>query len=163
MSKTKSLIKKSVKRARTTVIITTNYSLRTNNCLFIQLFVFYCGILNIFARGWYFGGCNMALGLLFYIFIAILIFDFLTIILLFFKKGKWSKNNFVFVAIQLYVLILVYIYITSLPTNYTGSRIFGGIIGVIVILSIFFKKHYFLLARILLVLSLVILTFILFL
>ena len=105
----------------------------------------------------------MALGLLFYIFIAILIFDFLTIILLFFKKGKWSKNTFVFVAIQLYMLILVYIYLTSLPTNYSGSRIFGGIIGVIVILSIFFKKQYFLLARILLVLSLVILTFILFL
>ena len=105
----------------------------------------------------------MALGLLFYIFIAILIFDFLTIILLFFKKGKWSKNNFVFVAIQLYMLILVYIYLTSLPTNYSGSRIFGWIIGVIVILSIFFKKQYFLLARILLVLSLVILTFILFL
>ncbi|MFJ7745586.1 hypothetical protein [Peribacillus sp. NPDC097295] len=105
----------------------------------------------------------MALGLLFFLFIAILIFDFLTIILLFLKKGKWSKNNFVFIAIQLYGLILVYIYLTSLPTNYSGSRIFGGVIGVIVILSIFFKKQYFLLARILLVLSLVILTFILFL
>lgn len=103
----------------------------------------------------------MALGLLFILFIAILIFDFLAMILLFFKKGKWSKNNFVFIIIQLYVLILVYLYLTSLPTNYNGSQIFGGIIGVIVIFSIFFKKKYFLLARILLALSLVISTYIL--
>ena len=104
----------------------------------------------------------MALGLLGLMASTSVILTLIVIALLFFKKGKFAENIFGFVSIQLYCVILSWLYITSLPTNYIGEIILGWVLLIISLGVIFIKTRSFKFARLILGLLSIILPIIIF-
>lgn len=97
----------------------------------------------------------MALGLLFILSIVLLVLFLISIGLLFYKKGELGKKPFIFGLILVYSLILAFLSFTALPTNYIFQRMVCLIASGLGILSIFFKKNNFKIARIILIFSMI--------
>lgn len=85
----------------------------------------------------------MALGILAIMALVAVLLGFLAIGLLFSKQGKFMNNIFVFIGVQLYCVILSWLYITSLPSNFTFQRIIGIILLIISVGVVFLKKRNF--------------------
>ena len=88
------------------------------------------------------------LGILNIIFICLAIGGLGAIFLLFYKAGELTKKRVIFVGIQLYTIMISYLYITSLPNNYKFSRAIGLMIILLSLGNIAIKEKDFKLARI---------------
>ena len=80
----------------------------------------------------------MALGYLFILFVLIAIISILGIVFLYYSKKEKTKN-ILFYALNLWLILISYLNITSLPSNYLIQRTFGLLLGLSSIVSIFIK------------------------
>lgn len=104
----------------------------------------------------------MALGLLFVLTVILLVLFLISIGLLVYKGGKLGEKNIFFGIIVIYALVLAFISFTALPTNYTIQRIVCLIAGILGIISIVFKKNNFKISRLILVTSMILSFFIMY-
>ena len=71
----------------------------------------------------------MALGVMAILFAIIFIITLVSMGILIYKQGKLVKNNKkLFIAIQIYGVLVGFIYITGLPSNYILKKIIGLIL-----------------------------------
>ena len=80
----------------------------------------------------------MALGYLFILFALITIISILGIVFLYYSKKEKTKN-ILFYSLNLWLVLISYINITSLPSNYLLQKAFVLLLGLSSITSIFIK------------------------
>ncbi|WP_122638605.1 hypothetical protein [Romboutsia sp. Marseille-P6047] len=95
------------------------------------------------------------MGELFIIFLAVIILDIISVIMLFSKKGKFVKDSILMYIISIYGLILAYIQYTSGPSNDILTKVLSLFYVVCFIGSLILKKNNFYLSRLLLGFSLI--------
>lgn len=98
----------------------------------------------------------MALGVLLISYAVILILAINIVVLLFIKNGIMAKNNVVYGIIVIIMLILSFVIWSSMPDNYILKKALAIIAGFFILLSIYFKKNNFNIARALISISIVI-------
>ena len=80
----------------------------------------------------------MALGLLVIVFIVIAVVSLFSIAALFMVKDP-KGNNIVFGFTVLLGIVISYMAVTALPTNYTVPRVFSASMGVLAIIGVLLK------------------------
>lgn len=80
----------------------------------------------------------MALGYLYISFIVMFLVSILGIVSLYLVKNQ-NLKNILFYALFIWSLCISFINITALPSNYILQKIFGVLIGILALVSIFIK------------------------
>lgn len=80
----------------------------------------------------------MALGILLIVFIVIAVVSLFSIAALFMVKDR-KINNMVFGFTVILGLVISYMAVTALPTNYTVPRVFSASMGVLAIIGVILK------------------------
>ncbi|MPQ42959.1 hypothetical protein [Clostridium tarantellae] len=101
----------------------------------------------------------MSMAILGMLFFVIAIVSLVCIILLFYKRGIIAKNKIVLASIAFFAMLLAYISASALPSN-LHFRIalciaIGGIGAIGGLICLVKEEEYFLLARILLIISII--------
>ena len=95
------------------------------------------------------------MGELYLIFVGTIIVNITTVLLLFIKDGKFSRNSMFIYFMSIYTLNLGIIQYTSVPSNYIFGKLLGVLFIILSIMSMILKKKKFLLSRILLSIALI--------
>lgn len=80
----------------------------------------------------------MALGYLFILFVAIIVISILGIALLYISKNQNIKN-ITFYTLAIWSVIVAFLNVTSLPSNYIFEKVIGLVFGLLAIISIIIK------------------------
>lgn len=83
----------------------------------------------------------MAMSLLYILFIILVSVSLLSIILLYKLKSEKSQS-FVFYFLCVWSLLITFINFTSLPSNYTVSKVLSSLWGLLTLISVFVKIKY---------------------
>lgn len=89
----------------------------------------------------------MVLGILGLINTTLFFIAALLIFLLFYKNGYYVSNTWLFLGVQLFPILLSFLYITSLPSNYLVGKFVGGIIILLSVATGYLKEKNFKQAR----------------